>query len=220
MLSPESSAFEGETGANLRVRPQFLTKDSSTLIVPSSRMPLYVQMALKDDEREKDALEQQKKRLEEIRALRKPLEKIDLMEHAINYEKIRYEKEQALKEKRKAVLQADKERTGKLPTFRSTRASQDDILYQLREPGQLLGIEREKEEAVQAKKKAHNKIAKYGKYVRDVYWPKISDKIQSEMVSLRAKADQENTATRQVPKHRMIVDTSAWRNHVVIKSQS
>ena len=46
-------------------------------------------MALIDDEIERGALEEQKKRLEEIRALRKPLEKQDLMEHALNYEKLR-----------------------------------------------------------------------------------------------------------------------------------
>lgn len=40
----------------------------------------------------------------------------------------------------------------------------------------MLGIEREKIEVVEAKKKAHSKITNYGKYVREVYWPKISEK--------------------------------------------
>jgi len=57
-----------------------------------------------------------------------------------------------LREKRRADLQAERERKNKLPTFKSTRASTDDALNVLREPGQLLGIEREKAEAAKAKK--------------------------------------------------------------------
>jgi len=55
--------------------------------------------------------------LEEIRALHKPLEKKDIMEHAINYERIRKEKEMMIREKRKALQQAERERREKLPTF-------------------------------------------------------------------------------------------------------
>ncbi len=43
-------------------------------------------MAEIDNERENIALQQKKKRLEEIRALHKPLEKRDMMEHALKYE--------------------------------------------------------------------------------------------------------------------------------------
>ena len=46
-------------------------------------------MEQKANEMEKGTLEEKKKRLEEIRALHKPLEKQDLMEHALNYERIR-----------------------------------------------------------------------------------------------------------------------------------
>jgi len=68
------------------------------------RTPLFQQMALKDAEVLKETLEQKKKRLEEIRALHKPLEKQELMEHALNYEKVRAEKLLAVKEKRRAVV--------------------------------------------------------------------------------------------------------------------
>ena len=83
-----------------------------------------------------------------------------------------------------------------MPTFRAARASQDDVMNRLREPGQLLGIEREKAEVKEAKKNTHEKVSNYGKYVREMYWPKVSEKNQSEMVSLRAKIDNQNTAKR------------------------
>ena len=72
------------------------------------RTPLYKQMALKDNERENTALELQKKRLEEIRNLHKPIGKNDMMEHALKYEQIRQQKEIAVKEKRKAETLAEK----------------------------------------------------------------------------------------------------------------
>jgi len=72
------------------------------------RTPLYKQMALKDNERENTALELQKKRLEEIRNLHKPIGKSDMMEHALKYEQIRQQKEMIVKEKRKAETLAEK----------------------------------------------------------------------------------------------------------------
>eukprot|EP00353_Schmidingerella_taraikaensis_P003769 CAMPEP_0185567386 /NCGR_PEP_ID=MMETSP0434-20130131/676_1 /TAXON_ID=626734 ORGANISM="Favella taraikaensis, Strain Fe Narragansett Bay" /NCGR_SAMPLE_ID=MMETSP0434 /ASSEMBLY_ACC=CAM_ASM_000379 /LENGTH=53 /DNA_ID=CAMNT_0028181603 /DNA_START=995 /DNA_END=1156 /DNA_ORIENTATION=- len=53
--------------------------------MPNRGKPLYLQMALKDSEAERDALEEKKKKLEEIRAFHKPLEKRDMMDHALNY---------------------------------------------------------------------------------------------------------------------------------------
>ena len=62
-----------------------------------NRQPLYQVMALKDQEIERESLEEKKKRLEEIRAFHKPLEKQDLMDHALKYEKIRLEREQDIR---------------------------------------------------------------------------------------------------------------------------
>lgn len=70
-----------------------------------------------------------------------------------------------------------------LPTFKSVRTSMDhgdgDGLEILRKPGQLLGIEREKELQAEKKKKQIEKIHNYGKYVKEMYWPKVSEKNQS-----------------------------------------
>ena len=54
-------------------------------------------MARKDVEFENLALEEKKKRLEEIRAFHKPLEKQDMTEHALNYERLRLERENEIK---------------------------------------------------------------------------------------------------------------------------
>ena len=116
-------------------------------------------MAQKDLEIERFSLEEKKKRLEEIRAFHKPLEKKDLMDHALKYEKIRSAKDHDIRLKRKAETEAERLRREKLPTFKSVRASQDsDVLGVLREPGQLLGIEKEKELIVKNKKKQMEKI--------------------------------------------------------------
>ena len=48
--------------------------------------------------------------MEEIRSLHKPLEKRDLAEHAYKYEKMRLERDQSIKDKRRKEVQAEKER--------------------------------------------------------------------------------------------------------------
>ena len=86
-MSPSANALDSAKGS---------AKSQLFKPVPSSmanRTPLYIQMEQKANEMEKGTLEEKKKRLEEIRALHKPLEKQDLMEHALNYERIRQEKE-------------------------------------------------------------------------------------------------------------------------------
>ncbi len=51
-------------------------------------------------------------------------------------------------DKRKAELKAERLRRDQLPTFKTIRSSQDDALSELRKPGQVLGVEREKAEKV------------------------------------------------------------------------
>ena len=195
---PDSSSQRGADGqATPSGGGDALTK--KTINSMPHRKPLYIQMALKDNEAEKVSLEEHKKRMAEIRSLHKPLEKKDMMDHALNYERIRQEKELKKKQRRKADLQAEKERRNILPTFKQIRTSTDDVLDVLREPGQLLGIEREKAEIAKAKRQAHEKIHNYGKYVREMYWPKVSEKNQSEMTSIKHKVMSENTAKRQAP---------------------
>ena len=87
----------------------------------------------------------------------------------------------------------------------------------LRKPGQVLGVEREQAEQIQAKKEAHSKVNNYGKYVREMYWPKVSQKNQNAMAKLHDKAMNENKPTRTAKKVK--VDTSAWRGEFQ-KSQS
>ena len=67
-MSPQGAINSGKTSA----KSQLLKHDALKL---PYRKPLYVQMEQKATEFEKDALEEKKKRLVEIRTLHKPLEK-------------------------------------------------------------------------------------------------------------------------------------------------
>ena len=91
---------------------------------------------------ERESLEEKKKRLEEIRAFHKPIEKKDMMDHALKYEKIRMQKDHENKQKRKAEIIAERQRRENLPTFTGVRQSSDDMLDHLRSPGGILGIEK------------------------------------------------------------------------------
>lgn len=51
----------------------------------------------------------------------------------------------------------------------------------------------------QAIRQKKEKLQNYGKYVKEMYWPKISTEKQSEMSKLRERALKENTAIKQVP---------------------
>ena len=48
--------------------------------------PLYMKLAAKDKEIERDALAEQKKRLEEIRAFYVPVDTREIREHALKYD--------------------------------------------------------------------------------------------------------------------------------------
>ena len=98
-------------------------------------------MANQDIEQENKALEEKKKRLEEIRNFYKPLDKQDLANHALKYSKIRIDKEHDIRQKRKQEILAERIRREKLPTFGYVRSSVEigsparDKLDVLREPG-------------------------------------------------------------------------------------
>lgn len=142
-----------------------------------NRKPLYIEMAQRVEKQDKESLEEKKKRLEEIRAFHQPLKKEEMMDHAMKYEKIRQDKEHDIRQKRKAEILAERERKERLPTFSQSRTSQD-VLDSLRKPGQILGAEQEKLEAAKARKLNQEKIANYGKYVKEMYWPQVSEKNQ------------------------------------------
>ena len=72
-----------------------------------------------------------------------------------------------------------------MPTFRSIRNSHDQGLDYLRAPGQVLGIQKENEMIAFEKKKQLEKINQYGKKVKEMYWPSVSEKNQSQMKSLK-----------------------------------
>ena len=135
-------------------------------------------MKLKEQEFENETLEERKKRLEEIRNLHKPLDRGNMMDYALKHDETHKMNLEKIKQKRRAEIQAEKQRREKLPTFNFRTSTDIDALENLREPGKLLGIEKEKQIAAQTKKKTHEKVANYGKYVKEMYWPKISEKQQ------------------------------------------
>ena len=177
-------------------------------------------MARKDVEFENLALEEKKKRLEEIRAFHKPLEKQDMTEHALNYERLRLERENEIRQRRRAEILAERQRREKLPTFKSLQASQDNALDQLRAPGQVLGIEQEKAQVAKMKRQHYEKVQNYGKYVKEMYWPKVSEKNQSAMTMLRNRAINENQVKVKAPTQRPSLAPDAWRQELINKSHS
>ena len=69
-------------------------------------MRLYQKMEILYSMNEQKSLEAKKKRLDEIRSLHKPIVKKELTEHALNYSKIKIQKETSINKKRKlAVLE-------------------------------------------------------------------------------------------------------------------
>ena len=81
-----------------------------------------------------------------------------------------------------------------MPTFRSVRNSHDQGIDYLRAPGKLLGVAKENELKQQEKKKQLEKINQYSRQVKEMYWPSISEKNQSQMKSLKERALNENVS--------------------------
>ena len=53
-----------------------------------------------------------------------------------------------------------------------------------------------------------------------MYWPKVSEKNQSEMAMIREKVMKANTATRQGPQRNLSITPGMWRADMINKSQS
>ena len=100
-------------------------------------------MAMVDAEYYKQELAEQKRRLQEIRAMYKPMVQRELFEHAINYEKMRQDREREIREKRKVEVAKERELKSRLPTYKSTRENShdDDAIARMRKPGGILGAE-------------------------------------------------------------------------------
>lgn len=130
------------SGGEIKSRAEGSGHQPSTLKTMPNRKPLYQQLQMRDALVERESLEEKKKRLEEIRAFHKPIEKKDMMDHALKYEKIRMQKDHENKQKRKAEIIAERQRRENLPTFTGVRQSSDDMLDHLRSPGGILGIEK------------------------------------------------------------------------------
>jgi len=73
---------------------------------------------------------------------------------------------------------------------------------------------------VKKKKQAHEKIQNYGKFVREMYWPKVSEKNQNEMAMIRDKVMKANTAMRKDPARNQSITPGLWRAEMINKSQS
>ena len=145
------------------------------------------------------------------------------MDHAIRYDQVRQEKSKEVRQKRKAEVIAERMRRENLPTFKSVRNSHDmDGLEILREPGQVLGIEREKERQAALKKKQVEKIQNYGKYVKEMYWRKVSEKNQSEMAKLKEKALLANVSQTRLKQRKpsYAPGDRPWKQDLINKSQS
>ena len=63
-------------------------------------------------------------------------------------------------------------------------------------------------------------MSNYGKYVKEMYWPKVSEQKQGQMASLKDKLAQENTAKRQAPRGRPSLAPDAWKQDLINKSHS
>ena len=57
-----------------------------------------------------------------------------------------------------------------------------------------MGIAKENELKAQEKKKQLEKINQYSRQVKEMYWPSISEKNQSQMKSLKDRALNENVS--------------------------
>ena len=69
------------------------------------------------------------------------------------------------------------------------------------------------------KKKQLEKINQYGKKVKEMYWPSVSEKNQSQMKSLKEKALNENVSQmKNQPVNAVMYSPGAWRNDPVNKS--
>lgn len=122
---------------------------------------------------ENESLEERKRKLAELRGFKRAVERQEILEHAEKYKKIQQEAEVTIAENREATRKAQLEVAESLP-YQPNRRLPDTEYSRLK----VLQKEQEQKEGIksQAEKKEN-----YAKYVKEMYWPKVSMKKQREL---------------------------------------
>eukprot|EP00347_Sterkiella_histriomuscorum_P011753 403371232 len=140
-----------------------------------NKNPLFKQIEYKFKDQEDSEIEKRKKHLQSLRELHQPIERSELYEHSRKMEEIVKEKIEWRKHERRN---------------RQQNASYDYSKYQskflekvLEQDAQVL---EEKERLEKEKQKMLEQREVYDKYVKEMHWPKISEKKKLELEQLKA----------------------------------
>lgn len=150
--------------------------------------PLYKQFEEKyQNEIEMPQLEQKKKQLEELRSFYKPLDKKELTEHAQKYEHLKSTKLEEIRRSRELTVVEQRNHVKGLRYKPSTGVRELDSQK----------VKMEEETLVEEKKKLVDKVNNYAKYVKEMYWPKVSESKVMELQQIKENLGSQKV--RRVP---------------------
>ncbi|CDW82839.1 UNKNOWN [Stylonychia lemnae] len=148
-----------------------LYEDQSTKVISQ---PLYKKLEYRYKDLEDSEIEKRKKHLQSLRELHQPIDRSDILEHSRKMEEIVREK---VEERKRDRMQ------------RYQNASYDYSKYQSKfldkvlEQDQQVMIEKEKKDQERLKVLEQREV--YDKYVKEMHWPKVSEKKKSELEILK-----------------------------------
>lgn len=105
---------------------------------------------------------------------------------------LRKEKEQEIKKNREKSLQAERERFARLKELHGSSYAE------LRESQLVFKSlnQEEEEKRKQEEKKRTEKMTSYAKYVKEMYWPKVSEAKKQELQQIRAELSARNSVSQ------------------------
>lgn len=136
---------------------------------------LYLQIEKKfNDEHTQEEERKRSEKLKEIKELRKPVRSEDIESHSRKYEDVIRQKREELRKKR-GMLNLDIAE----PMLNYKSKFYEDLVQQKKETKEHLELEKGE------KKRLQEKVGSYAKYVKEMYWPTVSENKRREVESVK-----------------------------------
>eukprot|EP00347_Sterkiella_histriomuscorum_P008518 403344795 len=140
--------------------------------------PLYMVIEQKyKSEIELPELDQQKQKLKQLRSFYKPVNELGIDKHKKNYEIQRKQMENEIRKQRDLQSKSIREHVAQLRYKPHLNDFKDEEIQRQME---------EQEKVKEEKKRIQEKVGNYAKYVKEMYWPKVSETKRNELMLIKS----------------------------------
>ncbi|CDW73052.1 UNKNOWN [Stylonychia lemnae] len=159
-------------------RIKFKEETEKAIKVVKKQKPVYLVIEEKyKTEVEIPELEEKKQKLKELRDMFQPIKDLKINKHTKKYEATRKQMETEIKKQRNLSMKSLQEHMSRLKYQPHLSDEFDEMRKQIDEQHRI----KEQRERI------HEKVSNYAKFVKEVYWPKVSDDKRNELDQMKER---------------------------------